>query len=326
MRYALPASSGLVGDEATIALDQSLTLLRKRAEYLDLTSALVSRSGSEITVDIPGGNELSVAELRSILPLRGLFGLHLVRHEGPFMTDLCASLADDSMAGVMRIETGLDLWQGPGGATLRQCYLVANNRVAMLNAQEAAAEGCAARGNAERTRCIVSGRTMLRRYLATRNDIEPEPGYRLAFASDESSGSRGSIGERYWRSYYLQSEASVDNSMIESLVVQDGTELETYVLRIGLNSQGQEQLRELTENHVGHKLGIVIDGRVESAPTIIETISGGSLAFSLAPSSPPAKTVAASLRTGPLPAALEEVAATSYSHANRPAKVAGRPE
>jgi hypothetical protein len=225
-----------------------------------------------------------------------LLEFRVIRDGSDFMKNLCESVVADSRAGVMRIETGLDVWQNAEGATIKECYLSAVDRTAMLNSQEAEAEDCRSRGDVERTACVVSGRHILERYLAGRNDVEPEPGHALAFELAESSAIAGEIGERYWRSYYLDRESQIKGDMVHEVAVQTNESTAESQLLIEFDAEGAKRLEELTRSNLGHKLAIVWGGRVISAPVIRSVISGGKVPASLGPDSAAAEDLAASIR------------------------------
>ncbi len=310
MRYGIAPGSTMNTEEVWAALDMSLPIIRKRASDLMLPKTIIRREGNEIFVRMPGGNELAAVDLRAALTLRGKLEFRLVRHEGEFMANLCASLSSDSKAGVMRIETGVDVWQDGTGAHVRQCYIAANDRVAMLNAQEAQAENCRWRGDRDRTRCVVSGRNLLMRYLAGRSDVKPEPGYGLAF---EGTASSDEEGQRYWRSYYLQNASALDGTSLLFVKAGQAADRPNPNLRLHFDDEGRKRLAELTRLNLGRKLAILMDGRVMSAPVIRDPIDGGALEFELGPTSEPAKLLAIALRSGPLPLPLVEISAEDYN-------------
>lgn len=312
LRYAAMPAAAMSAEEQRGAIEESIRIVRQRASKLNLSHALISSEGQEIIVKLEGENELSVADLRVLLPIGGDLDLRLVRHEGGFMPELCASLAADSKAGVMRIEVATDAWQDATGAHVKQCYLSANDRVAMLNAQEAEAEGCRFLGNAARSRCVVTGRSILMRYLEGRDDVKPEPGYELAFESSESSAVDGERGERYWRSYYLQSESILSASSITSVAVEDSPDFEEPLLRITFDERTASELAALSSDNIGRKLGILLDGEVLAAPIIQSAITGGAITLPLGPTSQRADILAIALESGTLPLKLTEVSAKDY--------------
>ncbi len=312
LRYSMSHGDTLDDAALAVALDRALPILQKRAADMGFGRTGITREGNEIVVKVPGENELSVADLRAVLPMSGSLELRVNRHEGSFMQELCTSLASDSRAGVMRIESGLDVWQDADGATIRQCYLAAEDRVAMLNHAEALAEGCLSRGDSERTRCVVSGRTLLQRYLAERGDLQLEDGYELVFESNESSVGEGEVGERYWRSYYVESKARLGDASIVKVVPGEDPETKEPQLVIMFDDPGKTLLHQVTRDHLGSKLAILINGRVVGAPVIRSAIPGGTISLLLGPTSQDADQLAIGLRSGALAAPLVEVAAENY--------------
>lgn len=78
-----------------------------------------------------------------------------------------------------------------------------------------------------------------------------------------------------------------------------------WVVSFTLTSQGSDRFATITEENTNKQLAIVLDGRVESAPTINEPITGGSGQISGGFAEREAKDLALVLRTGALPVELE---------------------
>lgn len=78
-----------------------------------------------------------------------------------------------------------------------------------------------------------------------------------------------------------------------------------WVVSFTLTREGRETFATITEENTNKQLAIVLDGRVESAPTINEPITGGSGQISGGFQEREAKDLALVLRTGALPVELE---------------------
>ena len=170
--------------------------------------------------------------------------LSIVDDGSKLMEELCASVRADSMAGVMKIETAVDIWEAPAGTIHRDCYLSANDRVAMLNTEEAKAEvGCDPPTNTERVACTISGELVLRRYLAQRNDLSVDLQGKIVFESTTSM-IPGEESTSYWRSYYLGERQSPGSSV-----------------------------KAFTGAHIGRKLVVIEGGRVAYAVVIRSALS-----------------------------------------------------
>ncbi|HEC68747.1 MAG TPA: protein translocase subunit SecD, partial [Candidatus Omnitrophica bacterium] len=77
----------------------------------------------------------------------------------------------------------------------------------------------------------------------------------------------------------------------------------SYVL-VRFNSQGSKTFAELTQNNVGHRLAIILDGKVKSAPVIKEPILNGEAQITGDFTPTEAKDLALVLRSGALPCPL----------------------
>ncbi|MGH2674370.1 MAG: protein translocase subunit SecD [Actinomycetota bacterium] len=73
-----------------------------------------------------------------------------------------------------------------------------------------------------------------------------------------------------------------------------------------LNSQGGDRFAEITEDLTGGQLAIVLDRRVESAPSVNEAITGGSGVITGDFTEPEARGLAVVLQSGALPVELEQ--------------------
>jgi len=73
-----------------------------------------------------------------------------------------------------------------------------------------------------------------------------------------------------------------------------------------LNSQGSDRFAEITEDLAGKQLAIVLDRRVESAPTVNDPITGGSGEITGDFTEAEARDLAVVLQTGALPVELEQ--------------------
>ncbi|OGQ91363.1 MAG: hypothetical protein A2289_11390 [Deltaproteobacteria bacterium RIFOXYA12_FULL_58_15] len=79
---------------------------------------------------------------------------------------------------------------------------------------------------------------------------------------------------------YLLGEAKLTNDSIESADIELDEMVMQYIVLIRFNEQGAQLLEKTTKENVRHKLAMVLDGRVISAPVIAESISGGSARIS----------------------------------------------
>lgn len=112
-----------------------------------------------------------------------------------------------------------------------------------------------------------------------------------------------SLVESCWRDTCVPlviGEAFVDNGDVAQARVAWDTQAEPYVW-VDFTPRGGRALADHTASSVGKRLAVVQDGRVTSAPVVLEPISGGALRIASDPESPERDAVrlVAALTTGP---------------------------
>lgn len=138
-------------------------------------------------------------------------------------------------------------------------------------------------------------------YLA---GLDPEPDRELAI--EELADGRA-------RSYYLLRRAELDTShVVDAAVIFNPTTNRAEVL-VTFDEEGAELFGALTSAHVGHKVAIVVNGRITSAPVIQAAIHGGRTTITMGGSDRSeiqreCEDLAGALRAGPLPAPIDHTA------------------
>jgi hypothetical protein len=114
---------------------------------------------------------------------------------------------------------------------------------------------------------IGAERDQLERTLAR---VTPPPGHRFGLENTD----------RGWRSYLLRDEVRIDNHH----VVAADVFMNEYTVRpevlVTLSGDGEERFTRLTQEMIGRKIAILVDGYVQSAPVVQERIRGGRFSVS----------------------------------------------
>lgn len=101
----------------------------------------------------------------------------------------------------------------------------------------------------------------------------------------------------------LKKQASLTgNALADAQIGFDSLGL-SYVL-VHFNSQGSKTFSQLTKDHVGHRLAIILDGKIKSAPVIKEPILSGEAQITGDFTPSEAKDLSLVLRSGALPCPL----------------------
>ncbi len=124
---------------------------------------------------------------------------------------------------------------------------------------------------------------------------------------------------RAFETVYLDSSVLLDQAAVAAADVVSGPDGAPQI-RVVLTSQGAEKLREITERHVGRRLGIVLEGQLRAAPFIMGAIGDGALVVGGVFTAAEAETLARKL--GP-PAPRTEPAAVAPALVADPAALAG---
>ncbi len=166
--------------------------------------------------------------------------------------------------------------------------------------------------------------------VASVDDL-PE-GQQLVYWPAVESPDRGAADEYY----IVKTKAPVDGSMLKEAGFDSQTQNGAYRVTMDFNSAGADAFaattKELAEigvvTGVTQQLAIVLDGKVESAPTVKEEIEGGSAEITGTFTLQEAKDLALVLQTGKLPITLvsvsqSEIGATLGKTALEQALIAG---
>lgn len=114
-------------------------------------------------------------------------------------------------------------------------------------------------------------------------------------------GSNGREHEAVLANPAALSDADVDRCSVELQTMEWGPQI-----AVRLTPAGAERFATLTRENVQRRIAIALDGALESAPVVMEPITGGALVLSTGGGDlAEARDLAAVLRHGPLPAGLE---------------------
>jgi len=156
-------------------------------------------------------------------------------------------------------------------------------------------------GVTDRNRAIeLIGRTALLEFKLVSSDAQlysqaqagtiPE-GYEFKYSSDNNEP------------LLIEKTAAITGSALSSASVRfDQSQFNEPIVTLQFNSEGAKKFAEITSNNVGRRLAIVLDGKIQSAPTIKEAIPSGEAVINGRFTIEQAQDLALILRVGALPA------------------------
>jgi hypothetical protein len=191
-----------------------------------------------------------------------------------------AGNATDPAAIAAEIRADSDIWHAEeSGQRHREYYLVAADRDEALPLEEAKRLGCRTgdRTDDGKVRCRVTGRVAIERYLrdvaAHDPTLDVPPDRRLGFERIEPGPDDAKDRRPRWRSYLLEQRGLV--VAITHASASHDKNTDRAIVLVELDAAGARMFGDLTTRIVEHKLAIVLDERITSAPVIETPIRGG---------------------------------------------------
>ncbi|MFC2084762.1 hypothetical protein ACFLS9_06875 [Bacteroidota bacterium] len=93
-------------------------------------------------------------------------------------------------------------------------------------------------------------------------------------AETESTDSQTKMIVTDWGEvYYLRKEVEITNKDVKSAEVKNMND--RTVILLTFNEEGKQKFADLTANNIGKKIGMLLDGKLVSAPVVNDTIKEG---------------------------------------------------
>jgi hypothetical protein len=186
-------------------------------------------------------------ELDEVLSRRGDFAIQEVIEASPLMQALYTRVDEgDPLARKLGVAAEVDAWEhDASGRRFADWYLSAPSREAL--------------------------ETYVRAVGAENPRLAPDSAHEIAF---EPMRPEQSAVPR-WRSYYLDRVAWLSNADIVNAYVYWNPDTSRPEVLVEFDSAGARRFEDLTARIAGHKLAILLDGQISSAPVVQDRIGGG---------------------------------------------------
>lgn len=307
------------------ALEQAIKTVRERINERGIAEPSVVRKSNSIVVELPGLDKSSIARVKDLIERTAKLEFKIVHEDSDFMRGVYAKVAPDPKTGDatdpeaarLGIRALQDGWvHDETGRRFQDYYLTAKNTTELFSKAEAKERDCYREDSREiggKIECSVSGRETLEKYLVGlakadekfRVDDEHQIGYELVRPE------AGSDEDPYWRTYYLYRAVELGGSGVSKASVGFNPTTNRPEVLVDFTRWGGRRFGELTGKNVGRKMAIILDDRVNSAPTIQTRIDGGRSSITMGGGTrqhqqTEAEDLVNVLRTGSLPAPLVE--------------------
>jgi preprotein translocase subunit SecD len=300
------------------ALEQAIRTIRDRIDAYGIAEPTVITKGDQIIVELPGLDKEATERIKNLIARTARLEFRMVVHGHPEMQKIFKFAEDDPEAKRLDIAARVDMWrQDEKPEPFFDYYLTASDTNKNFTVAEAKDRGCWNRnlsvidGEVE---CKVLGRQIIQDYVdkvvAENPDLTIPEGYELGYEFVRADSSAEDAKD-VWRSYFLEREVQLGGTAIQKAsVIWNPTTNKPEVL-VNFNRWGGKRFGDMTAAHVGHKMAIILDNKITSAPIIQGAIRGGASTITMGSASPQiaqreAEDLVDVLRTGSLPAPLVE--------------------
>ncbi len=255
----------------TAAVDQAINVIRNRADKLGVTEPQIAKRGTNaILVQLPGVKDPERAI--DVIGRTAQLEFKIVDTEATAAFDAITDLPP----GVVKRE---DMMEGPNGQSVREVYF----------------------------ELPASERNAVKELLTSKIPPNRDIGFGKI---GEKRGAAANRNETL-RTYVLDARAGITGDFLINATVQQDQEVRSkHHVGIEFDPEGAKIFEKLTADNVKRRMAIVLDGNVNSAPSISEKIGGGHARITLGSGDPryeleEAKNLALVLKSGALPAPVE---------------------
>jgi preprotein translocase subunit SecD len=318
------------------ALSNAVSTIRERINAKGVSEPSVVERQDDIIVELPGDpQDLAMQETLELIKRTSKLEFKVVDDSTDcmqldkaqwetsprcFMVRLFQHVGSDKdnnatepKAAALKIRAFYDPWTPEEGGGPRADHF--------LQAYDRDDEACLrAATNSDKSRCKITGRTILEGYLKELAAANPkfkipddhDIGYER-FDPDPAAKDQRS----YWRTYYLEHAIRLTGSAIANASPANDPNTGAAVVQIDFNRYGGRLFGDLTSQIVGKKLAAILEDRVRSAPIINQAIRTGHAVITLGRGNDPVlaererEELVNVLKTGSLPAPLVESSHTT---------------
>jgi preprotein translocase subunit SecD len=154
----------------------------------------------------------------------------------------------------------------------------------------------------------------IERFVASLSkDDQPPTDHELGFEQVAAKDEEGTATpDRMWRTYYLHRRAELTGEYITDAEVNWDPQTGRPEVSVTFDREGANLFEKVSGSNIGHKMAIILDEKINSAPVIESRIGGGRARITMGGFQDPfqlqqeAKDLVAVLRTGALPAPLKK--------------------
>ncbi|MBK7585148.1 MAG: protein translocase subunit SecD [Myxococcales bacterium] len=273
------------------AVAQAKDIILRRVDDLGLREASVSTRNEDIIVEVPGEDEASFANIRDIISQTARLEFKLLDDETDYLAEVAKTATKENLPEGLEFarETapiGLDENGDQKSKQITYAYL--------------------------KKKPEEKNKEALSRFKEWGATLTPPPDRELGFeVVYETNPDTLKQTESGWRTYLLKSRAELTGAQVSEAQAQPdqqgGKTMGGWHVALTFTESGGRGFEKITGANVKKRFAIMLDGRVESTPVILNRIAGGHAQITMGAQDPDiqlrdARKLELVLRSGALPA------------------------
>jgi len=258
------------------ALRQGIETIRGRVDKFGVSEPSIRAKGRDIVVELPGLGKKDFERVKKIIGRTAQLEFKMCDDESDFMTRAAGKIKKGGP-----IEVRNDSYDGKQRGTVVYTYLQSKDKKA------------------------------LQAFIDT---LDVPKTHMIMLGEEQAKDEKGNdLPEKVWRTYYVHRRAELTGEYITDAEVQWDERTGRPEVGLNFDRNGAAIFERVSGDHVGERLAIILDEKVNSAPVFQGRIGGGRARITLGGFKNPmalqqeAKDLVAVLRTGALPAPLRKV-------------------
>lgn len=273
------------------AVAQAKDIILRRVDDLGLREASVSTRNEDIIVEVPGEDEASFATIRDIISQTARLEFKLLDDETDYLGQVAKTATKENLP------EGVEFARETAPIGLDENGDQKNKQITYAYIKKKPEERI---------------KDTLNRFKEWAATLTPPPdreiGFEMVYETNPDTLKQSESG---WRTYLLKSRAELTGAQVSEAQAQPdqqgGRTMGGWHVALTFTESGGKAFEKITGANVKKRFAIMLDGRVESTPVILNRIAGGHAQITMGAQDPEiqlrdARKLELVLRSGALPA------------------------
>ena len=276
------------------AIQQGIETIRNRIDEFGVSEPSIRAKGRDIIVELPGLDDDEFERVQKLIGRTAQLEFKMVDDKSDFMQKVSAKVPKDHK----RIKVESDSYDGKKDGLVRYVFLRAE--------QEIITEG--------KDRGKDHGKLALLEFLSRENleklGLRVPEDHEIALGLETARGEKGKAPKSWWSTHYLFRRAELTGETLRDAEPQWDQRTGHPEVGLTFNHEGARLFERLSGEHIGQRMAIMLDNKVNSAPVFQDRIGGGRARITMGGWNAQSKLkevndLVAVLRAGALPAPLD---------------------